>query len=199
MQINWHFNPPYASHFAGLVERAVGSLKRHLHRVIGTLKLTNDEFNTLLCQIEAVLNSRPLCPLSNDPADPLPLTPGHFLIGEPLTSLPEFDLSNDNPNRLERWQVIQQAVQHFWKRWSVEYLHQLQPRGKWFHDSTHPPLREGSVVVLIDNTLPPLQWRLARVHKLHPGADGVTRVVTVRIGNTFSKRPVVKVCPLPVE
>lgn len=199
VQVTWHFTPAYASHFAGLVERAVGSMKRHLYRVIGNLKLTNDEFNTLLCQIEAVLNSRPLCPLSNDPADPLPLTPGHFLIGEPLTSLPEFDLSNDNPNRLQRWQVIQQAVQHFWKRWSVEYLHQLQPRGKWFHDSANTPLREGSMVVLIDNTVPPLQWRLARVHQLHPGADGVTRVVTVRIGNTFSKRPVVKVCPLPVD
>ncbi|XP_061721087.1 uncharacterized protein LOC133527908 [Cydia pomonella] len=135
----------------------------------------------------------------NDPTDPLPLTPGHFLIGEPLTSLPEFDLSNDNPNRLARWQVIQQAVQHFWKRWSVEYLHQLQPRGKWFHDNTNTPLREGSVVVLIDNTLPPLQWRLARVHQLHPGADGITRVVTVRIGSTLTKRPVLKVCPLPVE
>ncbi|XP_047987201.1 uncharacterized protein LOC125227053 [Leguminivora glycinivorella] len=85
------------------------------------------------------------------------------------------------------------------KRWSVEYLHQLQPRGKWFHDNTNTSLREGSVVVLIDNTLPPLQWRLARVHQLHPGADGITRVVTVRIGNTLTKRPVVKVCPLPVE
>lgn len=199
VQVTWHFSPSYASHFNGLVERAVGSLKRHLHRVIGTLTLTQDEFNTLLCQIEAVLNSRPLCPLSNDPADPLPLTPGHFLIGEPLTSLPEFDLSNDNPNRLERWQVIQQAVQHFWKRWSMEYLHQLQQRGKWFHDNASSPLREGSVVVLMDNTMPPLRWRLARVHKLHPGVDGVTRVVTVRIGNTLSKRPVVKVCPLPVE
>ncbi|XP_063548490.1 uncharacterized protein LOC134755521 [Cydia strobilella] len=144
-------------------------------------------------------NVPPLCQLSNDPTDPLPLTPGHFLIGEPLTSLPEFDLSNDNPNRLARWQVIQQAVQHFRKRWNVEYLHQLQPRGKWFHDNNNTPLREGSVVVLIDNTLPPLQWRLARVHQLHPGADGITRVVTVRIGNTLTKRPVVKVCPLPVE
>ncbi|CAH2226607.1 jg25712, partial [Pararge aegeria aegeria] len=74
-----------------------------------------------------------------------------------------------------------------------------KPRGKWFHDNSNTSLREGSVVVLIDNTLPPLQWRLARVHQLHPGADGVTRVVTVRIGNTFTKRAVVKVCPLPID
>lgn len=174
-------------------------MKSHLHRVIGHLTLIYDEFNTLLCQIEAVLNSRPLCLQSSDPTDQLPLTPGHFLIGEPLTSLPEFDFTDDNPNRLIRWQIIQQAVQHFWKRWSVEYLHQLQQRSKWFHDNPRTPLREGSVVVLVDNNSPPLQWRLAHVHQLHPGVDGVTRVVTVRIGNTLSKRPVVKVCPLPLE
>lgn len=199
LAVTWHFNPPYASHFGGIFEAAVKSMKTHLFRVIGQLTLSYDEFNTLLCQIEAVLNSRPLFAQSNDPADPLPITPGHFLIGEPLTSLPEFNLTDDNPSRLVRWQVLQQAVQHFWKRWSVDYLHQLQQRSKWFRNDTHTPLREGSVVVLADNTLPPLKWRLARVHQLHPGADGITRVVTVRIGNTLAKRPVVKVCPLPFE
>lgn len=199
LSITWHFNPPYASHFGGIFEAAVKSMKTHLYRVIGQLTLTHDEFNTLLCQIEAVLNSRPLCTQSNDPSDPLPLTPGHFLVGQPLTSLPEIDFSDDSVNRLVRWQIIQQAVQHFWKRWSVEYLSQLQQRSKWFHDTTKTPLEVGSVVVLIDNTLPPLQWRLARVHQLHPGADGITRVVTVRIGDTLTKRPVVKVCPLPIN
>ncbi|KAL0822355.1 hypothetical protein ABMA28_004450 [Loxostege sticticalis] len=199
LSITWHFNPPYGSHFGGIFEAAVKSMKTHLYRVVGNLTLNYDEFNTILCQIEAILNSRPLTIQSNDPSDPLPLTPGHFLIGEPLTSLPEFDYNSENPSRLVRWQVIQQATQHFWKRWSVEYLHQLSQRSKWFRDTSYTPLKEGTVVVLVDNNLPPLQWRLARVHKLHPGADGVTRVVTVRIGNNFTKRPVVKVCPLPIE
>ncbi|KAL4712693.1 hypothetical protein ACJJTC_007990 [Scirpophaga incertulas] len=67
---------------------------------------------------------------SNGPSDPLPLTAGHFLIGEPLASLPEYNFASEIPTRLCRWQLMQQAVQHFWKRWSVEYLQQLQPRNK---------------------------------------------------------------------
>lgn len=199
LSITWHFNPPYASHFGGIFEAAVKSMKTHLYRVIGNLTLNYDEFNTILCQIEAILNSRPLTSQSNDPADPLPLTPGHFLIGEPLTSLPEFDCSSENPSRLVRWQIIQQAIQHFWKRWSVEYLQQLQQRSKWFLNTPESPLKEGTVVVLVDNKLPPLQWRLARIHKLHPGDDKITRVVTVRIGNTYTKRCTTKVCPLPTD
>ncbi|XP_069363429.1 uncharacterized protein [Maniola hyperantus] len=196
--ITWHFQPPYSPHFGGIFESGVKSFKHHLHRVVGTRTQTYDEMHTLLCQIEAVLNSRPLCILSADSADPLPLTPGHFLIGEPLTAIPDVSLIDVPPNRLTRWRWVQQAVQHFWKRWSREYLHEIQQRNKWFHNNG-PPIREGTVVVVCDDNLPPLQWRLARVHALHPGLDGVTRVVTLKYGNGLFKRPVVKICPLPEQ
>lgn len=196
--ITWHFQPPYASHFGGLFEAGVKSFKHHLHRVIGTRTLTYDEMHTLLCQIEAVLNSRPLCVLSADATDPLPLTPSHFLIGGPLTAIPDVSLVDENPNRLLRWRLIQQSTQQFWRKWSLEYLHEIQQRGKWFSDRG-TPIREGMIVVVCDDNAPPLQWRLARVHALHPGPDGSVRVVTLQIGKTFVKRPVVKICPLPIE
>ncbi|KAL0821872.1 hypothetical protein ABMA28_005274 [Loxostege sticticalis] len=196
--ISWHFQPPLASHFGGIFEAGVKSFKHHLHRVIGTRTLTYDEMHTLLCQIEAILNSRPLCVLSADAKDPLPLTPSHFLIGEPLTSIPDISLLDENPSRLVRWRLIQQSIQQFWKRWSLEYLHHIQQATKWFSDRGSP-IREGMIVVLRDDNVPPLQWRLARVHALHPGPDGICRVVTLQIGQSFLKRAVVKICPLPIE
>ncbi|XP_062526540.1 uncharacterized protein LOC134199505 [Bombyx mori] len=196
--ITWHFQPPYASHFGGLHESGVRSFKHHLHRVVGNRIQTYDEMHTFLCQVEAILNSRPLCVLSSDASDPLSLTPSHFLIGEPMTALPDVSLIDESPNRLTRWRWIQQSIQHFWKRWSKEYLHELQQSNKWLQDKG-VALREGTVVVVCDDRLPPLQWRLARIHELHPGSDNITRVVTIKMGNSLYKRPVVKICPLPLE
>lgn len=195
--MTWHFQPPYASHFGGLFEAGVKSFKHHFYRVVGTRTLTYDEMHTLLCQVEAILNSRPLCVLSVDAKDPLPLTPSHFLIGAPLTAIPDVSLEDENPSRLVRWRLIQQSIQHFWRRWSSEYLHEIQQQSKWFKDRGSL-IRVDSIVVICDNNLPPLQWRLARVHALHPGSDGITRVVTLQVGNNFIKRPVVKICPLPI-
>jgi hypothetical protein len=74
---------------------------------MGETTLTHDELTTLLTQIEACVNSRPLCSLSDDPNDPSILTPGHFLIGSPLMSLPDPDVTELSLNRLSRWQLIQ--------------------------------------------------------------------------------------------
>ncbi|XP_064625931.1 uncharacterized protein LOC135486763 [Lineus longissimus] len=75
--ISWQFSPPLGSHFGGLWEAGIKSVKHHWNRVIGNARLTYEEMYTVLCQIEACLNSRPLCPLSTDLQV---LTPGHFLI-----------------------------------------------------------------------------------------------------------------------
>lgn len=76
----WQFLPPNAPHFGGLWEAGVKSVKYHLRRCIEHQTLTFEEMTTLLCRIEACLNSRPLAPLSDYLDGYLPLTPGHFLI-----------------------------------------------------------------------------------------------------------------------
>ena len=102
---NQNFIPPHAPHFIGLWEAAVKSVKHHLRRTLGAQIATYEELNTLLTEIEACLNSRRLCALPNDP--PLSyLSPGHFLIGEPLTQLPTIDYSNIKMSRLSRWQTF---------------------------------------------------------------------------------------------
>jgi len=114
--IEWHFIPPHAPHFGGIWEAAVKSAKYHLKRIVDNAALNFEEMYTVLTQIEAVLNSRPLTPISNDPNDLSFLTPGHFLIGDALTAIPQHDVTHVQINRLSRWQRINQIYQQFWKR-----------------------------------------------------------------------------------
>lgn len=196
--ITWRFNPPSAPHFGGLWESAVKSDKYHLTRVLKDTKLTLIEFQTLLCQIEACLNSRPLTPMSNDPNDLRPLTPAHFLVGGPMLMHPEPDLSREEPNGLRRWRFVQFLMQNFWQRWHNEYLPQLQTRGKWTSGSE--PLKVNDVVIVKEDNTPPMKWKLARIVQVHPGKDGKTRVVTVHMANGLeTQRPVAKLCRLPIE
>lgn len=101
-RIIWRFNPPSAPHFGGLWEAAVKSVKHHLRRVLGETSLTYEELSTLLAQVEACLNSRPLQALSDDPEDTTALTPGHFLVGTTLNAVPEVSLSKVPINRFTR-------------------------------------------------------------------------------------------------
>ncbi|XP_076659887.1 uncharacterized protein LOC143363169 [Halictus rubicundus] len=127
--VAWHFIPPSAPHFGGLWEAGVKSVKHHLRRVLGDRTLTFEEFTTLLCAIEACLNSRPIAPLSDTLDDYEPLTPGHFLIGSALTTPPQPSLLDLAENRLSRWQLVRHTTERFWKLWQNDYLNTLQQRG----------------------------------------------------------------------
>ncbi|CAG7720392.1 unnamed protein product [Allacma fusca] len=140
---------------------------------------------------------RPLCPLSEDPNDLCALTPGHFLMGRQLTAIPEPVYSDVPSNRLSRWQLSEKVVQHFWRRWASEYLSRLQQRPKWM--SSHPNIEVNSLVLLKDERLPKLQWKLGRIIAVHPGQDNKVRVVTVKTMEGLFKRPISKICILPID
>lgn len=114
-EINWKFIPPRSPHFGGLWEAAVKAAKYHFYRTVGLSTLTFDELRTLVCQISAILNSRPLCQISENPDDLEVLTPAHFLVGAPLTTYLEPDITDVNLNRLSRWQRVCFMQQIFWK------------------------------------------------------------------------------------
>lgn len=193
--VTWRFNPPSTPHFGGKWEAGVKSVKFHLRRVLGDTLLTYEELSTLLIQIEAILNSRPLSALSDDPSDLLALTPGHFLVGSGLTIVPESSLQDVPMNRLSRLQVLRQMTESFWRQWSAEYLHQLQTSSKWTR--SYDSFKRGALVLLKDERFPPSKWLLARIIDVHPGADGIVRVVTVKTAASTLKRPIVKLCMLP--
>lgn len=194
-RIEWSLNVPAASHFGGNWEANIKSLKNHLYRVIGDQILSFEELSTVLAQIESVMNTRPLCrTLSNDPSEPLALTPAHFLNLTPLKYFPAGEI-DETLHTLSRHELLDKLVQSFWKRWRTEYLHTLQSRRKW--NTPVDPITVGTVVILLTDNCPPLHWPLGVVEEVFPGSDGVTRIVRVRTATGSYLRPVVRLCPLP--
>lgn len=151
--IKWHFIPAKSPHFSGLWEAAVKSIKTHLIKVTGNARLTYEQLYTLLRQIEAVLNSRPLTALSTDPNDLYALTPAHFLVGDSLVAIPERDVGDVPVNRLKMFERLQHMLQHFWRRWRFEYLSSLQQRTKWKTNIGSSP-KLGELVILREDNVP---------------------------------------------
>ncbi|XP_049886624.1 uncharacterized protein LOC126381137 [Pectinophora gossypiella] len=191
----WKFIPPGAPNFGGLWEAGVKSTKFHLKRIIGESTLTFEELNTLLTQIEACLNSRPLSPISDHPDDLDPLTPAHFLVGESLIILPESDYTDLKEHSLTRWQLTQRMMQSFWKKWQSEYMSRLQQRPKW--RSRQKEFNIGDLVLIKDPRCLPSKWLLGRVMTKHTGQDNLTRAYDIRTSTGVVTRAISKLCPLP--
>ena len=194
---DWAFIPPSAPHYGGLWEAGVKSVKHHLKRVVGEHTLTFEELSTVLVEIEACLNSRPLGALSSDLEDLHALTPSHFLHGGSSTLLPDADVSEVPLNRLDRFQLLQRIRSQFWKRWASEYLLHLQQREKWRDPADN--FCVGRLVLVKDDRYPPAKWPLGRIVEVHPGPDGLVRVATVKTASTSFRRHVARLCPLHLE
>ncbi|XP_041968453.1 uncharacterized protein LOC121735983 [Aricia agestis] len=195
--IKFIFSPCYAPHFGGIWEAGVKSAKHHIVRILGNSHLTFEELYTLFVQVEAILNSRPLCPLSSSPNDLLFLSPGHFLIGRQLTSMPTPNLTDCNESHLQRYARVEKLRQHFWTRWQKEYISEMQQRRKW--KENHGSLKVGDLVLIHEDFVPPLGWRLGRVTRLFPGVDGISRVADIATTRGIVRRPLVRLCPLQDE
>ncbi|GFS92185.1 integrase catalytic domain-containing protein [Trichonephila clavipes] len=157
--IQWKFIPPRSPNFGGLWEAGVKSFKHHLYRTLVNSKITFEEFETIIIQIEGILNSRPLVPLSDNINEYEVLTPGHFIIGRPISAIPEPAILDISDNRLSRWQYTTKCVQTIWKRWKNDYLNHLQQRNKWQFEKNNVAV--GCLVLLKENDLPPAngQWQ----------------------------------------
>ena len=143
--------------------------------------------------MEACLNSRPLTPLP-EASDKLEvLMPGHFVIGRPLTALPE-ETESQMAKPLRRWQLCQSRIGHIWKRWHLEYLNILNMFFKWHKEASN--LKVGDIVCVREEPMAPTRWPLARVIEVHPGQDGKVCVVTIKTAKGVYTRPVVKLVPL---
>ncbi|CAH2109315.1 unnamed protein product [Euphydryas editha] len=175
--INFHFIPSYSPIFGGLWEADVKSTKHHLKRAVGKALLTYEQLNTVLTEIEGILNSRPLTAVSADPNDFSYLSPGHFLTGAPLNTYPEHNIKDRPINLLKFWSLTVHIKQNFWRYWSKHYLSLLQSRPKW--RDIKPNINVGSLVLLRDDNSSPLHWSMARVTSTFPGKDGCVRTVAL--------------------
>jgi len=165
--VEWRLIPKRAPWFGGFWERLIDLTKTALKRVLGRTHATFESLRTLVIEVEAILNNCPLTYNTPEVDDPCPVTPAHLLYGRPIITLPHCDVQPDeindpnygDDNELRRRARAQAAVlQHFWSRWSKEYLTALRE----YHRTTGNNVQTPKVgdVVQIHDYCPRMQWRL---------------------------------------
>jgi hypothetical protein len=189
-EIEWTFNPPHSSHMGGIWERLIRTVRKVMMSILTDSRLTDDSLATLFCEVEAMVNSRPITKVSDSICDTAALTPSHLLLlREGPTSPPGNFTACDIYRR--RWKHIQHLANSFWTKWLREYLPELQRRRKWLEIKRN--LREGDLVLLVDENTPRSLWPLGVVVKATESSDGLVRSVQVRTKSTVLTRPVTKV------
>ena len=186
--VSWHFIPARSPHCGGIWESCIRRMKEELRKTLHHFTPTAAEFHHLLITAEAVLNSRPLLPISLEEADGAQvITPGHFLIGRPIRAHPQDIPPPKDGLRKVRWILLRAETEQLWKRWHTAYVQSLQSRQKWTRPQ--PNISVGDIVLLKDDSLKLHSWPLAKVTEVSPGPDGVVRVVTLTLpgGRTFTR------------
>lgn len=194
-QISFKFNPPGAPHFGGIWEREIRSVKAALYATIQPHAIQEEVLRTVLIEVEGILNSKPLGYVSSDVADPDPVTPNLLLMGRLDPSLPQVVYEESELLSRKRWKHSQILADQFWTHFIKHYLPALQTRSKWQTDT--PDLQQGSIVMVVDPSLPRAQWPVGRVTKVHPGADGRIRTAEVDVNGRQYQRPVARLITLP--
>ncbi|XP_076045786.1 uncharacterized protein LOC143028029 [Oratosquilla oratoria] len=188
--VEWSFNPPSASHHGGVWEPMIRSVRKVLFAlVIKSPRMIDDVLQTLFCEGESIVNSRPLTKCSDDASDESPLTPNHLLLLQGNSPL-SWGAFHDADHYRKHWRHVQHLAKQFWKRWVSEYLVELQRRQKW--NSESPNLSVWVLVLIINENSPRGSWPLGRVQEVRVSRDGLVR--SARLKTQFSEltQPITK-------
>ena len=207
--IQWTFIPKRAPWFGGFYERLVGVTKTALKKVLTHQLATLDELVTLVTEVEAVINDRPLTYTTTDLEEPIPLTPSMLLYGRMINTLHGWDVSEEdlqdpdfgNEVSLRRHlKGLDHKFQQLWSRWRGEYLPALREAhsANKQRGVTENTIRTGDVVQVHEDNQKRVKWPLALVTKLNKGHDGLVRSAEIRMKGGVSNRPIVKLYPLEV-
>ncbi|UYV84801.1 hypothetical protein LAZ67_X003569 [Cordylochernes scorpioides] len=173
-KISWKFIPPTAAWWGGWWERLIRSIKDLLVRILGHSSVYYEEMSTILCDVEATINSRPLT-----------------YIHEDFDNLDKLD-SKKFQDRYRHCQRLREALR---SRFQSEYLGQLVQKA----NERTPKLSVGDVVIVKVEDKRRLHWPMARIVEMFPGRDGHSRVAKVRTKLGTLIRPVQKLYPLEVS
>jgi hypothetical protein len=196
-KIQWCFNIEKLP--GGEVFRTIGKISKTMFeeaKVLNNSKVTYDELLTIVTEVEAILNSRPISYVSSEDIEE-PLTPSHLLCGRRLLSLP--NNVNDNDEKDPYWQPnkseivrkgvhLEKLIEHFWKRWRNEYLLELR-ESHLLRIKSSPQRKVVSVedVVVIRDDTPRVSWKKGRVEELITGKDDQVRGAAVKISSKGMK------------
>ena len=199
--IDWIFNPRAASHMGGVWERQIKTTRKILAGLMEEYGhcLDEESFRTLICEVEAINNSRPLKTVAGEPNHLEPLSPNHILTTKSTVILPPpGKFKNSDMYMRRRWRRVQYLANLFWSRWKKEYLAVMQERHKWQHPQRS--LVEGDVVIIREENARRNAWSLALVVRVEPDSQGLVRSAVVRTRETTLRIPVNKlVLILPKE
>ncbi|XP_046547595.1 uncharacterized protein LOC124257539 [Haliotis rubra] len=179
---SWIFNPPQASHMGGVWERMIGVVRRILDSMLANVShrnLTQDVLTTLMAEICAIVNARPIVPVSSDPEVPGILSPSSLLTLK--SDHAENLVTNCNMTDLyqSQWRLVQALAEQFWSRWKTDYLHTLQARRKWF--DSKPNIEQGDVVLLREKDTVRNEWPIGLVENAIQSEDGKIRKAVIRV------------------
>lgn len=192
--VKWSFNTPAASHHGGVWERIIRMVRKVLNSVLQQQHTDDEGLQTLLCEVEAILNDRPITRISDDPNDLEPLTPNHILLLKGKPALPPGLFEKGDLYSRRRWRQVQFLADLFWHRWIREYLPLLQERQQWIKDKRS--FVTGDIVLVADSTAPRGSWLLGRILQTFPGTGGLVRSVKVQTKHNILERPITKICLL---
>ena len=190
-RIKWTFNPPTGSHHGGVWERCIRTTRKVIKAVTREQILDDEGINTLMCEVEAIINGRPITKLSDDPRDMEPLTPNHLLMLRAGPTVPPATLTKQDIYG-RRWRQVQYLANVFWRRWIREYLPSLQVRRKWNMERRNFAVND--IVLLLDDKTPRGSWPLGRVVEVYTNRrDGLVRSVKLKTRTAELTRPVNKI------
>ncbi len=178
----WSFNAPHSSHMGGAWERMINTARRILDALLlknSLSRLTHEVLTTLMSEVMAIMNARPLLPISSDP-DTLEVLSPSMLLTQKASTVPaplgDFDMKDLYK---KEWRQVQCLADAFWKAWRRDYLATLQIRRKWTEEKRN--LQEGDVVLLKDSNVKRNEWPIGLIVKTIPSSDNRVRKVEVKI------------------
>ena len=188
--VTWHFRPPSASHWGGIWERMIGIVRRIMPAILSNTRLTDEILETVFCEVESMINGRPLTKLNDSPDDLAPLTPNHLLLSQGNVSGPPWKFVEADMLR-KRWRHVQHLANQFWRKWLRAYLPELQRRVKWTRECRN--VAKHDLVIIADEMTPRNVWPLAIVKEVMTGRDGMVRSVKLRTTKNELVRPITKI------
>ena len=196
--IEWKFSVAEAPWFGGFWKRLVACVKKRLKKTIGRNTLRYDEMQTVLGEVEMMLNSRPLVTLFDDTLEET-ITPNNLLFGRKLNPVNydnELNIRVDHPNK--KLKDIELVLGHFWKRWSSEYLTSLREFHKHNKNNQGNVPNVDDILFIKEDKLPRQQWRIGRILELINSRDGKVRAAKIIVGKTkrVIERPINRLYPL---
>ena len=199
LNLIWEHSVPRAPWWGGFYERLVGMTKNLLKKRLHTALVTLDELQTVLTEVEGVLNDRPLCYFPEQDGSYVPISPARLMTGHSINALPDWsrlsrmsEVSSSFPSK--RLKLLEVQLGTLWQAWHKQYLLLLQSKGGDSGSSVEPCIDQ--VVLIMENNVPRGRWNMGRITELYKGRDGKVRSVCLKTAAGELRRAVQSLVPL---